>query len=60
NAYIKSHESAISFLNSALDSGNFMDTRKLWILPDEGKLIDMMRHILTDYYQSCRRLTPIN
>ncbi|KAI7897115.1 uncharacterized protein EV154DRAFT_490493 [Mucor mucedo] len=60
NAYIKSHEGAISFLNSALDSDNFMDTRKLWTLPGEGKFIDMMRHILTDYYQSCRRSTPIN
>ncbi|KAI8065063.1 hypothetical protein BDF21DRAFT_388859 [Thamnidium elegans] len=37
-----------------------MDTRKLWALPGEGKFIDMMRHILTDYYQSCRRSTPIN
>ncbi|KAI8643339.1 hypothetical protein BD408DRAFT_342608 [Parasitella parasitica] len=37
-----------------------MDTRKIWTLPGEGKFIDMMRHILTDYYQTCRRSTPIN
>lgn len=54
--YIKSHEGAISFLNSE----NFLDTRKIWLLPGEGRFIDMMRHVLTDYYQSCRKSTPIN
>ncbi|KAI9261947.1 hypothetical protein EDC94DRAFT_584818 [Helicostylum pulchrum] len=32
----------------------------LWALPEEGKFIDMMRHVLTDYYQGCRKSTPIN
>ncbi|KAG2191192.1 hypothetical protein INT46_004939 [Mucor plumbeus] len=36
NAYIKSHEGAISFLNTVLNSDNFMDTRKLWTLPGEA------------------------
>lgn len=60
NVFIKGHEGALSFLSDALNENNFMITRKLWALPGEGKFIDMMRHILTDYYQCCRRSTPIN
>ncbi|KAG1376452.1 hypothetical protein G6F61_007589 [Rhizopus arrhizus] len=60
NVFIKGREGAISFLNEALNENNFMDTRKLWAMPGEGKFIDMMRHVLTDYYQGCRRATSIN
>ncbi|KAI9245279.1 hypothetical protein EDC94DRAFT_530336 [Helicostylum pulchrum] len=48
----------VYFLNSVLESDNFMNTPKLWTLPGDGKFIDMMCHILTDYYQSCRRSAP--
>ncbi|GAN02977.1 hypothetical protein MAM1_0032d02427 [Mucor ambiguus] len=60
NISIKAHQDAISFLNAALNSEHFMDTRKLWSLPGESRFIDMMRHVLTDYFQSCRRSTPID
>ncbi|KAI8082020.1 hypothetical protein BDF21DRAFT_338681, partial [Thamnidium elegans] len=58
NAYIKPNKDAVSFLNSILEYSRFMNTRKLWTLPGEGKFIDMMCHILTDYYIGSRRSAP--
>ncbi|GAA5807168.1 hypothetical protein MFLAVUS_000522 [Mucor flavus] len=58
NTYFKSREGVISFLNKILESDSFMNTQKLWKLSGEGKFIDMMRHILTDYYQNHRRSVP--
>ncbi|KAK4516824.1 Ubiquitin fusion degradation protein 4 [Mucor velutinosus] len=60
NSCLKTHTGAISFLTTALDPDNFLDTSKLWALPGQGKFIDMMRHILTDYYQTCRRASPLD
>lgn len=60
NTYIKAPQGAISFLNEALNSENFMDTRMLWSLSGVGKFIDMMRHILADHYQSCRRSSSVD
>ncbi|KAL9559572.1 hypothetical protein MBANPS3_000357 [Mucor bainieri] len=60
NSKIKACPGAMELLNTALEPANFLDTRKLWSWPEQGNFLDMMRYILGDYYQTCRRASPIN